>query len=298
MKVLITGSQGFIAKHLIRYLNSNTKWKIYGLHRHTDIKESVIHDLRNSIKNIGRYDLIIHLAAMSHVDRSIKYPYDAILDNVVGTFNVLEYARKTKPRLVLYFSTDEVFGPNINGEKFKEWDRFKPGSPYSATKAAGEDLALAYHNTYKVPIIITHCMNVFGTHQNEEKFIPKAVKLIKNNKTVPIYADKNGKKSGSRSYIHVDDVSRAILFLIKKGKIGEKYNIPGTKEISNSEMASLVAKVLGKKLNTKYISSDKVRPGNDFSYGINGSKLMEMGWKPKENTDERLIEVIKWYDKN
>lgn len=141
-------------------------------------------------------------------------------------------------------------------------------------------------------------MNVFGTHQNEEKFIPKATKLIKNNKTIPIYADKSGKKSGSRSYIHVDDVSRAILFLLKKGKVGEKYNIPGTKEISNIEMGNLIAKVLGKKLNTKYIKSDKVRPGNDFSYGIDGSKMYNMGWRPKEKTIKRLTETIKWFNSN
>ena len=177
MRILITGSGGFIGSHVFKYLN--TVNFVCGLQRdnsHGMATVTLLKDLRvplneSYIKFLKGTDVIIHLAAMSHVDRSIKDPYSAVMDNVVGTFNLLELARKVKPKLFLYFSTDEVFGPNIHKEKFKEWDRFNPGSPYSATKAAGEDLCLAYHNTYGVPVIITHCMNVFGSGQHEEKFM-------------------------------------------------------------------------------------------------------------------------------
>lgn len=308
MKILISGVTGFIASHLVKYLSK--KHQIYGLYRNTKDMYRIegmemllmCHDLRDKIIDPDflslKPDVIIHMAAMSHVDRSIKDPYGAVMDNVVGTYNILEYARVVKPKLFIYFSTDEVFGPNKGKQKFKEWDRFNPGNPYSATKAGGEDLALSYHNTYGVPVIITHCMNVMGTHQNVEKFIPKAVKTIKEEWILPIYADSTKQKSGTRNYIHTNDVNSAIEFIIKNGKIGDKYNISGSKEISNIKIARTVANTLGKNMMFEYVASDDVRPGNDFSYGIDGSKLKKMGWEPKEDINKRLIEVIKWYDKN
>lgn len=304
MKVLITGVCGFVGYHCANFFSR--KHTTIGIQRTNDfwsntrIPENTkiyYHDLRMPInkrllKDIGKVDVIIHLAAMSHVDRSVKNPIGAVMDNVVGTLNTLEYARKIKPKLFIYFSTDEVFGQGIGKYKFKEWDRFNPSSPYSATKAAGEDLCLAYKVTYKVPTIIVHCMNIFGKYQHNEKFIPLATNLIKNNKTVSIYSDKNCKKSGSRFYIHVDDVCRAIDFIIKHGKIGEKYNIEGGKEITNYNMAKFIADSLGKPLKYKLIPRSKLRPENDFRYGIDGRKLRKMGWKPQNDVFEKLKQII------
>lgn len=311
MRILITGIAGFYGHHLAKSLQDNHT--IIGIDKldeggsldrlkEIDFKGKMFHhDLRSPIsklliKKIGKIDVIFHLAAMSHVDRSIEDPIGAVLDNVVGTANILEYARRIKPKKFIYFSTDEVFGPTKRS-KFEEWDRFNPHSPYSATKAGGEDLCLAYHNTYNTPIIITHCMNIFGERQHPEKFIPKIISLVLKNKVVPIYADKRRKTSGSRSYIYVDDVTNALMIILKNGKVGEKYNIEGTKDVSNLIIAKNVAKLIGRSLSYKMIASDKVRPGNDFSYGIKGDKLKRMGFSPNPLTD-KLTSVVKWYLKN
>ena len=169
-------------------------------------------------KEIGKVDIILHLAAGSHVDRSIEYPMEFVLDNVVGTANILEFARKTNKNLdrFIYFSTDEVFGPAPKGIDYKENDRYNSTNPYSATKAGGEELAVAYQNTYGLPIYITHTMNVFGERQHPEKFIPMSIKNIRDNKLVSIHSDKSRTIPGSRHYIHAEDVSEAILFLLQK----------------------------------------------------------------------------------
>ncbi len=200
-RVLITGGAGFIAHHLIYYLLKNTNWEIVSLdrldysgnlNRLDDIMSSleeidkkrlkiVFHDLKSEInpwikKEIGDINVILHLAAGSHVDRSIDYPLEFVMDNVVGTANILEYARiinnSNNLERFIYFSTDEIFGPAPNGIDYKENDRYNSTNPYSATKAGGEELAVAYENTYGLPVYITHTMNVFGERQHPEKFIP------------------------------------------------------------------------------------------------------------------------------
>ena len=202
-RVLITGGAGFIAHHVILYLIKNTEWEILSLDRldysgnlnrldyvvsNFDKDEKsrikiIFHDLKAQInpwieKEIGKVDIILHLAAGSHVDRSIEYPMEFVLDNVVGTANILEFARKINKNLdrFIYFSTDEVFGPAPKGIDYKENDRYNSTNPYSATKAGGEELAVAYQNTYGLPIYITHTMNVFGERQHPEKFIPMSIK--------------------------------------------------------------------------------------------------------------------------
>ena len=233
-RVLITGGAGFIAHHLIYYLLNKTNWEIISLDRldysgnlnrldnillelKPEIKSRlkvVYHDLKSDInpwirKEIGSVDIILHLAAGSHVDRSIDYPMEFVLDNVVGTANILEYARlinevNTLDRFI-YFSTDEVFGPAPQGVDYKENDRYNSTNPYSATKAGGEELAVAYENTYNMPIYITHTMNVFGERQHPEKFIPMCIKKVRDGETVTIHADKTKKIPGSRHYIHAKD---------------------------------------------------------------------------------------------
>jgi dTDP-glucose 4,6-dehydratase len=202
-KVLITGGAGFVAHHLIGYLLTHTDWDIVSLdrldysgnlNRLDEIMMSfdlqvrrrvkiVYHDLKSELNSlvrsqIGTVNYILHLAAGSHVDRSIKYPMEFVMDNVVGTCNILEFARTQKDNLerFIYFSTDEVFGPAPNGIKYKENDRYNSTNPYSASKAGGEELAVAYENTYGLPIYITHTMNVFGERQHPEKYIPMCIR--------------------------------------------------------------------------------------------------------------------------
>ena len=261
----------------------------------------VNHDLRNPInellkKQIGPIDWIIHIAASSHVDRSIDDPMSFVLDNVVGTCNILEYARAIKPKRFVYFSTDEVFGPCF-GDPFKEDSPYNSTNPYSASKAGGEELAVAYRNTYKLPIVVTHTMNIFGNTQHPEKFIPMCVSKIKNGQTVFIHSDPTKTVSGSRFYIHVDDVGSALLFIM--GLIDDthekcpKYNIVGSEEITNYNLAKMIGDILEKPLNYEFVDFHSARPGHDLRYALDGSKLRDLGWTPKP-LKEKLKEVILW----
>jgi dTDP-glucose 4,6-dehydratase len=166
-------------------------------------------------KLVGNVDYIFHLAAGSHVDRSIEYPMEFVLDNVVGTVNVLEFARKV-PNLqkFVYFSTDEVFGPAPIGVKYKERDRYNSTNPYSASKAGGEEMCVAYENTYGLPVIITHTMNVFGERQHPEKFIPLCIRRIRDGETIHIHSNREKTKAGTRHYIHATDVADGLIKIL------------------------------------------------------------------------------------
>ena len=222
-RVLITGGAGFIAHHLIYHILKTTNWEIVSLDRLdysgnlnrldnvlSSLNENdkarvqvVFHDLKSELnpwirKDIGEVNIILHLAAGSHVDRSIEFPIEFVMDNVLGTANILEYARNINTNngsleKFVYFSTDEVFGPAPDGINYKENDRYNSTNPYSATKASGEELAVAYENTYNLPVIITHTMNVFGERQHPEKFIPMCIKKIRDGETVTIHSDKTKK---------------------------------------------------------------------------------------------------------
>tara|TARA_B100000575_G_scaffold46581_1_gene33723 strand:- start:9209 stop:10240 length:1032 start_codon:yes stop_codon:yes gene_type:complete len=334
--VLITGGAGFIAHHLIYYILTNTNWNIISLDRldysgnlnrldnilkSLDLNDRarlkvVFHDLKSEInpwiqKDIGKVDTILHLAAGSHVDRSIEYPMEFIMDNVVGTANILEFARKINNdnslKKFVYFSTDEVFGPAPVGIDYKENDRYNSTNPYSASKAGGEEIAVAYENTYNLPIIITHTMNVFGERQHPEKYIPMCIRKIKNNETVTIHSDKTKTVAGSRHYIHAKDVSEAILFLINNdfpneedfgGSRCPKYNIVGSEEIDNLTLAKLIAEVQNKKLNFEMVDFHSSRPGHDLRYSLSGEKMKRLGWTPKIKLSERIKEVVEWSLKN
>lgn len=321
MNILVTGSAGFYGHHFVKYLLEHTNENIIGLDRidkagnlgrlydigfhKNDRCKFIWHNLRAPINEhisaqIGKVDMIFHMAATSHVDRSIVDPMGSVMDNVVGTTNMLEYAR-TLPNLkrFFYFSTDEVFGSvEEEGYKFKEWDRMKPGNPYSASKGGGELMALAYHNTYNVPVIITHCMNIFGERQHPEKFLPKIMRFVRDDKILPIYCDSTGEISGSRHYVYADTVTEALLFLMRNGEVGEKYNIAGEQELSNLELAQMVATAMDKELKYEKVASDNVRPGNDFAYGISGDKMKDMGFESNEDFSIRVAQVIEWYINN
>jgi len=332
-KILITGGAGFVAHHLIDKILKSTDWEIISLDRldfsgnlnrlseivstypSTEQKRVKIvhHDLKAEINPeiisaIGRVDYIAHLAAGSHVDRSITYPLEFVMDNVVGTANILDYARKLNNlERFLYFSTDEIFGPAPKGIYFKENDRYNSTNPYSASKAGGEELVVAFNNTYQLPAIITHTMNVFGERQNIEKYIPLVIKKVRDNGTVQIHSNKKKNLAGSRHYIHAKDVSNAVIFLLNynldKIEINEndlkchKFNIVGKDEIDNLELAQFIANFQNKNLKYEMVDYHSSRPGHDLRYALDGNKMSKMGWKP-ESAYDRLESVIEWSLKN
>jgi dTDP-glucose 4,6-dehydratase len=319
MKIIITGGCGFIGHHLVEHIYKNTDWNIIildklsyasnGFERLRDINiiqdvsrlKIFTIDLSQPISvgialEIGKdVNYIIHLAADTHVDNSIKEPVPFIQNNIMSTVYFLEYAR-TLPflRKFFYFSTDEVFGPAPVGVSYKEWDRHKPTNPYSASKAASEDICISYENTYKLPIIILNSMNVFGERQHVEKFIPKVIKCIKENRLVEIHCDKECKIPGSRYYIHARNVASAIMFLVEYGTIGEKYNIMGEKEVDNLEMAQFISKIMGIPLRYSLINFHSERPGHDLRYCLDGNKLFSLGWKIPVQFETSLEKTIKW----
>ena len=334
--ILITGGAGFIAHHLIYYLLNNTDWNIISLDRldysgnlnrldnilsKLENKQKsrvkvVYHDLKSEInpwikKEIGEIDIILHLAAGSHVDRSIDYPMEFVLDNVVGTANILEYARtvnkSNKLERFIYFSTDEVFGPAPKDIDYKENDRYNSTNPYSATKAGGEELAVAYENTYKLPVYITHTMNVFGERQHPEKFIPMCIKKIRDGQLVTIHSDKTKKIPGSRHYIHAEDVAEAIYFILTNKLENEidfggakcpKFNIVGSEELNNLELAQIIANCQNKELKYEMVDFHSSRPGHDLRYSLSGEKMKKLGWQPSIKLTERIKQVVEWSLKN
>lgn len=317
MRVLITGACGFIGHFLTAYLFENTSWDLIlidelsyaskGLQR---LKETVplahphiqifTWDLMRPLTpglsaEIGNVDCIIHLAAETHVDRSIAQPVEVVSNNIMSTLNLLEWTRQTQPQaLFLYFGTDEVYGPARPGHCFTEEDRFHPNNPYAAAKAGSECLVQSYANTYKLRTLIIHCTNVFGPRQHCEKFIPLVISKVLAGETVTIHGYPDRTCSGSRYYIHVQDVVRAIVFLLQHGIHGESYNVTGDVEISNLELAQKIASILDKPLKYEIVDFHSARPGHDLHYGLKGDKLRRLGWQAQYSFSQGLEEVVKW----
>ena len=328
-KILITGGAGFIAHHVIDKILFTTDWEVVtldrldfsgNLNRLKEVVDSyslndqkrvkvVHHDLKAELNpqiksTIGKIDYIAHLAAGSHVDRSIDYPLEFVMDNVLGTAHILDYARNLDHlEMFTYFSTDEVFGPAPKGINYKENDRYNSTNPYSATKAGAEELVVAYENTYGLPSFITHTMNVFGERQNAEKYIPMVIKRVKDDEIVTVHANKEKTIAGSRHYIHAKDVANALLFLLQydisilkpdeTGAKCQKFNIVGKDEINNLELAQFIAKVQNRELKYNMVDFHSLRPGHDLRYALDGTKMADMGWKP-QSAFKRLESVIKW----
>ena len=328
-RVLITGGAGFIAHHLIGHILKTTDWEIVtldrldysgNLNRLHDLMipfmpetkrrvKSVPHDLKAELNplvrsEIGKVDYILHLAAGSHVDRSIEYPMEFVLDNVVGTCNILNFARTVDDlELFMYFSTDEIFGPAPNGIKYKEDDRYNSTNPYSATKAGGEELAVAFQNTYGLPVYITHTMNVFAERQHPEKYIPMCIRKARDGEIVTIHSDSTRTIPGSRHYIHAEDVASAVLFLVNyKGEFEPtwggakcpKFNIVGSEELNNLQLAQIIAEAQDKELKYELVDFHSARPGHDLRYALDGEKMKSIGWTPAKSVRERIADVTKW----
>jgi dTDP-glucose 4,6-dehydratase len=321
MRVLITGGAGFIGHHLVQHIIKTTNWQIIifdklnyasnGLERlkeigamnsrrvsyfSVDISQPISDGVR---KEVGQFDIIFHLAAESHVEKSIANPEPFIISNVLGTMRMLDFANcQEKLDKFIYFSTDEVFGPAKSGIFFSEWDRYNSSNPYSASKAGAEELCLAWHNTYGTPIVISHCMNCFGERQYPEKFIPMCIKKILHGEKIVIHSNPTKTKSGSRFYIHARNVSTAVLFLVEKAEIGQKYNIVGEREVGNLTMAQFIADILEKKLNYEMVDFHSDRPGHDLRYALDGKKMAEMGWVLPVSFETSLKKTIRWTVEN
>ena len=332
-RILITGGAGFIAHHVIDKILSTTDWEVItldrldfsgNLNRLKEVVSSypqseqkrvkvVHHDLKAELNpeisaTIGKIDYISHLAAGSHVDRSILYPLEFVMDNVVGTAHILDYARKIDGlERFAYFSTDEVFGPAPSGVYYKENDRYNSTNPYSATKAGAEELVVAFENTYGLPAIITHTMNVFGERQNPENYIPMVIKKVRVGELVTVHSNAKKTVAGSRHYIHAEDVAEALLFLydydlssLKADETGakcQKFNIVGKDEIDNLQLAQFIAETQNKELIYEMVDFHSQRPGHDLRYSLDGAKMAKMGWEPK-SAYKRLQSTIKWTLKN
>lgn len=341
-KILITGAAGFLGHHLIEDILKNKDWNIVcldrldtsgNINRITDIdvweKEKhrvkfYHHDLRAEINDsvarllllgnrssenfdaskLEPFDYIVHMAAGTHVDRSITDPLGFVQDNTVGTANLLNAIRlfpmlKDTGRFLM-FSTDETFGPAPEGVLYKEWDRQNPNNPYAATKAAAENITISFAHTFKIPCMITHCMNVFGERQHPEKFIPMCIKKIVNGETVTIHSNSDKTKSGTRFYLHARNVSSAVLHVLEHGKLLDgsgtqgKYNIVGDKEVSNLEMAQYIAGFLGKELKYEMVDFHSSRPGHDLRYGLSGELLKSEGWNPPVGFEDSLKRTVEW----
>ena len=335
-KILITGGAGFIGSHLIEHILKTTDWKIVtldrldtsgNLNRWSDMEcwEAEKHrlsyyyaDLRAPLNDmlagllvrekgeVVPFDYIVHMAAGSHVDRSITDPVGFFEDNCMGTVNLLNCLREFKDLFLksegrfIYFSTDEVFGPAPEGVFFKEWDRMNPNNPYAAAKAAGEVACDAFANTYQLPISVIHCMNVYGERQHPEKFIPMCVKKILAGEEITIHSNKDMTKAGTRFYLHARNICDAVLFVLQNGKTlnpfkGEgKYNVCGDKEVSNLEMAQAIADILGKELVYKMVDFHSSRPGHDLRYALDGSYIASEGWVAPIGFEESLKKTITW----
>jgi len=311
MKLLVTGGAGFIGSNFIHHMmGSHSDLEVINLDvltyagnlnnlkgieknpRYTFIKGDICNRaIVNAILDKHKVDAIVHFAAESHVDRSIADASAFVMTNVLGTHTLLECARTHSIPKFIHISTDEVYGSTMKGS-FKETDILSPSSPYSASKAGSDLLALSYFTTYNLPVIITRCTNNFGPYQYPEKLIPLFVTNLLDGKKVPVY----GTGKNVRDWIYVSDHCRAVEFLLEHGIPGEIYNIGGGHEKTNLEITKKILDLLS--LDDSMIEYVTDRPGHDFRYSLDCSKLHALGWKPHRSFDEALSETISWYTLN
>ena len=316
-KIMVTGGAGFIGHHLVEHLLKNTDWDITvvdrltyassGLDRLRDIKAfddrrvhiftaDFTHEFGSGLRSeLGEPDYLVHLAAETHVDNSIEDPWPFIQANVVGTYRILQWARGlSRLEKMIYFSTDEIFGPASDGVLHAEWDNYNSTNPYSATKAGGEELCLAWANTYKVPVLVTHCMNAFGERQHPEKFIPMVIRRTLSGEKIYIHANPEKTRSGSRFYIHCRNIASAIQFLLDKGVARDKYNVVGEREISNLDMVKMIGEFLDRDQDYELVDFHSSRPGHDLRYALDGAKMREMGWSIPVDFAHSLEATVRW----
>ncbi len=325
-KILVTGGAGFIGSHVIRlFVNKYPDYHIYNLDKltyagnllnltdvennpnYTFIKGDIVDGgfIMNLFKK-HRFDGVIHLAAESHVDRSIENPMEFVMTNVIGTVNLLNAAKAIwkdnfEGKRFYHVSTDEVYGSLGNKGFFTEDTAYDPHSPYSASKAGSDHFVRAYNDTYGLPVIISNCSNNYGPNQFPEKLVPLFLNNIRHNKPLPVY----GKGENVRDWLYVVDHAAAIDVIYHKGADGETFNIGGHNEWKNIDLIKVLIRVMDKKLGRKQGTSDKLityvtdRAGHDLRYAIDSSKLQKkLGWKPSLQFEEGIEKTIDWYLNN
>lgn len=330
-KILITGGEGFVGSHCVEHFLKNTDWDIVvldklnyassGLDRLRDIE--CFESNRNRVKiftpelqepiseglaqEIGEVDYIINFASESHVDRSITDPVNFIINNVRLMLTMLEYARTLKTlKKFIQFSTDEVYGTAPDGISYKEGDRHCSGNPYSASKDAQESICRAYSNTYGLNINIANSMNIIGERQHQEKFVPLCIRKIRDGETIQIHASADLSKSGTRHYLHARNIAQALQFILENTdeKLNKEdaalgcWNIVGEVEVANSDLAILIAKLMGMEAKIEMISFHASRPGHDLAYRLDGNKLKKAGFEYPVKFEESLKKIIDWTLKN